>query len=478
MLDFKGLPFNSLEVVLLRVAFCLVFWVPFAWTQSIPNPRQSADLGAIFDLKSLPTLNISITVSQWNKLLSLYDQNKRFEKKVKADFRFEKDGKVSEFKDIGFRIRGNMSRKRPEGDKGEMHNPDDPKWHQAHFKIDFNKYHKEQNFRGLKALNLKFFNNDPTHVREVFCYDLLQRFGVWTAPLSSYARVYVKVGALEPAYFGVYQMIENIDKTYLKHRFESSDRKGDLWKCLWQNTGPADLMMLRADTDKIGMEVISLNEKESYRPAYDLKTPKKQFPQAKARFLAMLEQLNSLEGPAFDAWLEDHFDTDLFLRFLAVNTLVGMWDDYWVNANNYYLYMSPKGRLYFIPYDYDNSLGTSHIVPNSGTQPADYWGAMDYSRPLVYKILSQPKHKATYHRYIDTLLKGDFDSEKAIARVKTFQNLIALHVVNDTGKNMRIEDKPADWARKPFYRLLSGDDKGMAPEANYFKTRHRFIRPQ
>jgi spore coat protein CotH len=51
-------------------------------------------------------------------------------------------------------------------------------------------------------------------------------------------------------------------------------------------------------------------------------------------------------------------DVDLFLKTYAVSVIVGMWDDYWAdNGNNYYFYFDSDGKVYFIPYDYDNSMG-------------------------------------------------------------------------------------------------------------------------
>ena len=45
-------------------------------------------------------------------------------------------------------------------------------------------------------------------------------------------------------------------------------------------------------------------------------------------------------------------DIPLFLKTYAVNLVVGMWDDYWANGNNFYFYFAPNGKAYFIPYDY------------------------------------------------------------------------------------------------------------------------------
>ena len=66
---------------------------------------------------------------------------------------------------------------------------------------------------------------------------------------------------------------------------------------------------------------------------------------------------------------ETAMDVPLLLKTYAVNVAVGMWDDYWNNSNNYYFYFNPKGQFFFIPYDYDNTLGTSMdcgVIQDSG----------------------------------------------------------------------------------------------------------------
>ena len=47
------------------------------------------------------------------------------------------------------------------------------------------------------------------YAREVYSYDLFEKFGVWTAPQSSYCKLTIKVtGDNKAAYFGVYQLQE------------------------------------------------------------------------------------------------------------------------------------------------------------------------------------------------------------------------------------------------------------------------------
>ena len=57
--------------------------------------------------------------------------------------------------------------------------------------------------------------DDPNYVRELYCYDLFRRYGIWTAAHDVYCRLWLKVGDAEPAYFGVYEMIEPIEGVFL-----------------------------------------------------------------------------------------------------------------------------------------------------------------------------------------------------------------------------------------------------------------------
>ncbi|MBM4056189.1 MAG: hypothetical protein FJ264_16275 [Planctomycetes bacterium] len=434
------------------------------------------DLNYVFDINALPSITLEITEDEWNNQLLLYDQNPRHEQESTANFTFDKKGVSEQVKEIGFRIRGDAdNRTRPEGTEGEMHNSESPDWHMANFKINFTKADDNQRFYDLREINLDCFKDDESYAREIYCYDLLKKFGVWTSPFSSYVRLYIKIDADEtPAYYGVYKMIEGIDKEYLKDRFGSND-DGYLWK----NTFGADLTDYNLDTDTIGVEDVSLVEEASYRPLYDLKTNKSDIDNAKEQLVQFIENLNSKTGEDFEEWIQSAMDVDLFLKTCAVNTLVGSWDDYWVYSNNYYLYFDENDRAFFIPYNFNDTLGISYYLDNTGTQDVMKWGAMNNSRPLIYKILSVSQFRDQYKAYIQELLNEEndyFDFDHSVDSINTWQAMIADYIENDTGEMMEISDQPPDWSNAVFYRLLTGDDSGKEPEANWFKTRTTFAK--
>jgi hypothetical protein len=149
-----------------------------------------------------------------------------------------------------------------------------------------------------------------------------------------------------------------------------------------------------------------------------------------------------------------------------------------VNGNNFYFYFGGDGKYYFIPYDYDNTLGTSGIIGNSGTQDPLNWGD-GRVKPLISKILAIPEYKAMYKQYLKELISPTsdlFDATKSINRIMVWKNLINAYVPNDTGEDMSIYDYPASWGNASFYRLYSGNNQGGANgEANFFKTRAKTI---
>lgn len=418
-----------------------------------------SSLGYIYDITALPEINIEISAAEWNNLLSYFDQNPDNEEYVKCNFTFDKDGKHSSSNNIGLRIRGNTSRRRPEGVKGQTHNSINPDWHHASFALKFNKFVKGQKMEGIEKVNLKWFKDDAMYVREVYCYDLFERFGVWTAPQSSYCRLKINVtGDTKTAYFGVYQMVEPVDEDYLKNRANNLiNSKGFLWKAAYG----ADLV--NTDKSRMGLENITLTS--TYTPVYDLKTNDTKLDSAKTQLVEFMTNLKNKTGDDFKNWVNSVMDVRLFLKTYAVNVMCGMWDDYWVNSNNFYFYFDTAGKFYFIPYDYDNTLGTSALIKDSGTQDLLNWGSS--SNPMVKKIISIPEFESLYKSYIKELVDSNNDYfyvDKSAARIFKWQNLIKDYISNDTGEDMEISDKPASWGNCSFYRLLG-------PNNNFFMIR-------
>lgn len=448
------------------ILFIVAVWMAFSCSQAMPQadpePKPAPEpvdedkygVAYVFDLTALPQVHVSVPLDQWNKLLDMYDRNNRTKQYVHGSASFTKNGETAEIDDIGIRLRGNTSRRRPEGNAGEHHTAGKTDWNHCHFGLNFRKYQKDDDheIHGCRKANLKWFKDDALYAREVYCYDLFRRFGIWTAVGSSYCRLWLKVdGDPKETYYGVYQLQESIDTRYLKQRKKLfGDDGGNLWKC----RGGAGLNSTDANYG------VDLGGDEEY--TYELKTEDNDFEAAKTQLKGFIKALNTKKDEAFRAWISSVCDVELLLRTYAVNVAVGMWDDYWNNANNYYLYFNStdpeKYKVFFIPYDYDNTLGTSYnsgIQTDSGRQDPFNWGGGN--NPLIYKLLKYDEYRKIYS---DALLELASDSKDYLkwslsaGRIREWEGMVAPYVSNDTGEDMEIRDVPASWGNHPEYRVL------------------------
>ena len=425
----------------------------------------------VWDNDVIPEVHIDISRYQWNRLLTLYDINPYTTQYVVATASFVKGGETTVIDNVGLRLKGNTSRRRPEGWKGQMHEQDNTDWHHAHFGLNLRKYVDDDahTIQGVRKLHLKWFKDDPAYVRELFCYDLFRRAGVWTAVRDTYCRLWLHVeGDSKEAYYGVYEMLEPIDKRYLKDRksrFGSSD--GYLWKC---RNAAAGLNNPNGD--------IWYDDDSDDRHAYTLETNTSEFDIARVQLVDFMDKVCHLKDSEFYAWIKEATDVDLLLKTYAVNVAVGMWDDYWNNANNYYIYFNGTEtsgyKFFIIPYDYDNTLGTSlrcGVQDDAGRQDPLHWG--NDNNPLIARVLKFIDFRTKYIAYLKELVKsgtGLMDRQSSQARIRAWQARIEQYVNNDTGEDTMVEDKPAPWSNREYNLLKSNNDNFFTVKASSINT--------
>lgn len=449
-----------------------------------PFATRTENLDLIFGTDSVAEITLTIDRTEWNTLLDNYDTNPKNEDCIHADFKMTKGEYTWQAEDIGMRLRGNTSRIRPQqGDN----------YYQAHFKIDFEEWIEDDTIEEgklagcMKGIILKRFKDDPTYVREVFGYNFFRKNGIWTAPRAGYTRLFINIvedgGETTELDYGVYAMIEEINKQFLKERSEITPEigtkfngnKGNLWKCCCQSSnGPS----MATDFDayrSFGVEEIFLDEAKSMRYDYDLKTNKDDLISARDEFIDFIYKLNKLSTvEEIKAFYEKKMDVNLFLKTYACNVLLGMDDDYWNNKNNYYFYFDKKGKCYFIPYDYDNILGTNCFDDTATKNPLK-WGRDAVKAPLIEKLLSVPEYKKMYVDYLLELSKESSFVTGSQVEIQRLQDLIRNDVYSDNfiyhDTYSSISDKTAPWCSNyGKYKLLSGDE-----QTNYFMAKAKSI---
>ena len=449
---------------------------------------RTESLNYIFGTDSVAEITLTISRKEWNKLCTNYDKNPKNKDCVHAGFEMKKGDNTWQISDIGMRLRGNMSRRRPQVDD---------KYYQAHFKLKFEEWcddsGEERKLAGcMKGLNLKRFKEDPAYVREVFGYNYFRRNGIWTAPRAGYAHLFINIeeedGTAKKLDYGVYAMIEEINKQFLKERSELlqesgtlgggnfSNNKGDLWKCCWRTSNGSSMATNYDGYRSFGVEEIFLDKSKSLRYNYDLKTNKDELVRARSSFIDFIEELNNLGSEdEIKKFYESKMDVDLFLKTYACNVLLGMDDDYWRNHNNYYFYFDKNGKAYFIPYDYDNILGTNCFSDTATRNPLD-WGEGASEAPLIEKLLSVPEFKQKYVDYLLELTEENVfvtENQTEISRLQGLvRDLTSSKDIMYADTSKTIYDDVASWcSNSGKYKLLDGDET-----SNYFKAKSKSIK--
>ena len=155
-----------------------------------------------------------------------------------------------------------------------------------------------------------------------------------------------------------------------------------------------------------------------------------------------------------------------------MNVAVGMWDDMWNNGNNYYLYFNTTDKydyeVFLLPYDYDNTLGTSlncGIQNDAGRQDPYRWGG---SGILMERLMRFEDFRKIYRDALKELVDPSqdlFHIDASVPRIKAWQEKISPYISNDTGEDMSIYDRPAGWGNRHEYRLM---DMG---QNNFFQVK-------
>ena len=261
------------------------------------------------------------------------------------------------------------------------------------FKIDFNEYDDELEFRDLTKVNLNNNSTDPSLMREPLSYELFREAGIHCSRVG-YAKVSLTIsGKVDRQPHGLYTMVEQVDKRFLKDRYGSA--KGLLMK-------PSTFGAFRYFGE----------EWDEYEVGFVPKT--KPTEEQKQRVIEFARLIHKSEDDAFEEEVESYLDVDQFLRFLAVNVLLTNLDSFLGGSQNHYIYLEPdSNKFQFFPWDMDISFG---VFPFNGTPETRRKLSIDHpggkGHTLIERVLNIPRHKKIYHDYLDTYLNTIFAEDK------------------------------------------------------------------
>ena len=396
--------------------------------------NQEKDYDNLFDYRIRHTFIIEFSQQEWNGLLddmqTYYDTYGSYKSNNyrNVDVTYVGGDDVFKIEDVGIRSKGNIySRYLPEDAFGNVID--------IHYMMKFNETfnYDEESARYDELKTREVFNleqllfkrnnqNDPSYTNEVYGYSLFREAGV-VVPNATFAEVRIVIeGKVEKV--SLYNVFEHYDEEFIRKHFQEEPTKevGDLYKGQWSAT-----LDTITSSDDFGVR----DWENNIRPLYSKETNKEiDSYDTLVDFSYGINRSNIKDRLAF---LEANFDTDNFMRAMAVNVLLGNPDDYRGNGNNFYYYFDEDGFMTYVPFDYDNSMGNGW-----DGQPAfiDYtlgndiyeWGRFDWNPfgiPLWDNLIEHEEYQILYENYLMEYIESGLFSEEAYLEI--YDEVVALY---------------------------------------------------
>ena len=321
-------------------------------------------------------------------------------------------------------------------------------------KIKFNEFVDQSPVDGLDRLTLNNNKQDTALVSQFLSYKVFNDAGIH-APRCSLAKVTVN-----GEYLGIYSNVESYKKPFLKARY--GDDTGDLYEGTVTDFYPK-----------------TVNKLEAKKSDQDRKSVAR-----------LAEILASDEDLPMDE-LEELVDVDNFLKFWAVESLIGFWDGYTQNQNNFFVYKNPANqKFYFMPWGADSCF-TSGGGPFGGFGGGNHSAAVSAESMLANRLFRTEEIPGRYQKALLKVLKEAWNEDEIIAEIDRIEQLtdgqvpalqknrggrsswgggtLNLDGVRDFVKERREEimDEFEDWPvevpskpRKPMYSIDVGSASG------------------
>lgn len=135
-------------------------------------------------------------------------------------------------------------------------------------------------------------------------------------------------------------------------------------------------------------------------------------------------------------------DIDAFIKFWATESLIGFWDGYNNDQNNFFVYQNPKNsKLYFIPWGIDCAFAENMPIPPFIVRPQFVYMQSRLSNRLYRNEETRDK----YHAQLQQLLNEKWNEEALYAKLDALEERV---------ESFNIREKESEKSLKRIRRFI------------------------
>ena len=375
------------------------------WTVDTHSKDADPNFDEVFEDNTVKRLDFVISEDNWDVMLDdMTDIYGAFGSRAQGGFSDQDPvfvpGSVFyngvEWYKVGLRFKGNSSLQNTWA-AGNL---------KLSFKLDFDEFEDDypqidnQRFFGFKKLSLKNNFDDLSMLREKVAGDVFRDAGL-AASHTAFYTLYVDYGE-GPQYFGVYTLVEEVDDTVIETQFADDD--GNLYK---------------PDGDAATFAEGTYDEEEYVKKTNE---DDADFSDVENLLMALHDDSRTTDAAQWRTNLESIFDTEVFLKYLATNTVIQNWDTYGRMTHNYFLYNNPEtNKLVWIPWDNNEALQTGK---REGSLALNFSNLQSSQWPLIEYLYQDDIYKETYDAYVQEISDDAFSVSRIQSKYASYSALI------------------------------------------------------
>ena len=277
-------------------------------------------------------------------------------------------------------------------------------------KIKLNHIDKEGGIEGLTNLTLNNNKQDTSLMSQFMGYALFNAVGS-PAPRCAYAKVTVNGENL-----GIYSHVETFRRPLLKRAFANSN--GPLY------------------------EGTVVDFYEEWENSFEHK--RGDDARGRAHINALIDVLANPKTTEAD--IGELVDLDAFYRFWAIEGLVGFWDGYSGNKNNFFAYLNPEdNKFYFLPWGMDSIFTKMSKLEFMNDRRAPI--SVKTQGLIAYKLYQFETGRQRYAKVLTEILDNHWNTSELLATLDKAAVMVEPHLVS--AQRVIEEDWGGGWGKDP-----------------------------